>query len=235
VFVVDYDVARWHLYVLTDSLYISLVSIATWFAHRAVARGSRAYLEAAGVLLLTALIRPNGWILIPIVAIYWIDLSPRVKLASGAAVVVMCAGGAVAVAAVQFGRPTPSTRELLATGRLNRQHLPFARVMTIRERLNPAVMPARLFTELIHLDSEFSQRHKVMVIVMLAIVYPLAVVGFVRSRGQPLTRLMATIVAGHLLIVTITFSDDDGRYLLYFFPLLLVFAANGAVALRSRR
>jgi hypothetical protein len=138
------------------------------------------------------------------------------------------------VAAAQFGRPTPSTRELIATGQLNRQRLPFARVMTIRARLNPALMPTRLFTELMHVNSRFSLQHKVMVVAMLAVVYPLAVVGFVRSRGQPLSRLMATIVAGHLLIVTITFSDRDGRYLLYVFPLLLVFAASGAVALRLR-
>jgi len=170
-FVVDYDIARWHLYVLTDSLYISLVVIVTWAAHRAVGRGVSAYLAASGALLLIALIRPNGWIMVPIVAIYWIARSTMhrtARIASTAAVAIVCGGSAAAFAAIQFGRETPSRRELMARGQLNRQRLPFARVMTIRERLDPAMMPVRLFDELWHIQPGFSLRHKIMVVAMLA-------------------------------------------------------------------
>src|SRR5262245_21949214 len=59
-FIVDYDIARWHFYLLTDSLYISLVPIVAWSAHRAVGRGIGAYVGASLILLTTALIRPNG-------------------------------------------------------------------------------------------------------------------------------------------------------------------------------
>ena len=45
---------------------------------------------------------------------------------------------------------------------------------------------------------------------------------------------MGAIVAVHLLTVAATFSDRDGRYLLYIFPFLLVFAARGAVAVRAK-
>ena len=63
----------------------------------------------------------------------------------------------------------------------------------------------------------------------------LAILGFVRSRGQPLAQFMAAIVACHLLVVAITFDDKDGRYLLYFFPFLVVFAACGAAGTVGRR
>jgi hypothetical protein len=237
-FVVDYDIARWHLYVLTDSLYISLVVIVTWAAHRAVGRGVSAYLAASGVLLLTALIRPNGWVMVPIVAIMWIARStmPRTaRLSAAAAVVIVCGGAAAAFAAVQFGRETPSTRELAAKRQADRQRLPFARVMTLRGRLDPARMPMRLLAELGHIQPEFSSRHKVMVAAVLAVVYPLAILGFVRSRGQPIARFMAAIVACHFMIVAITFSDRDGRYLLYIFSFLVAFAARGAVATVGHR
>jgi hypothetical protein len=227
-FIIDYDIARWHLYVLTDSLYISLVVIVTWAAHRAVGRGVSAYVAASALLLLIATIRPNGWAMVPIVAIYWIVRSAMyrtARIAAAAAVVIVCGGSAAAFAAIQFSRPTPTTRELVATGRLNRQRLPFARAMTM-DRLNPARMPQRLLAELWHIQPAFSSRHKIMIVAMLALVYPLAIVGFARSRGQPLARFMAAIVACHLMVIAITFSDRDGRYLLYFFPFLLVFAAS---------
>ena len=236
-FIIDYDIARWHLYVLTDSLYISLVAIVTWAAHRAVGRGIAAYLAGSFVLLLTALIRPNGWLMVPIVAIYWIVRSGMhrpAQIAAAAAVVIVCGGSAAAYAAVQFGRDVPSTREAVATRQVNRQRLPFARVMT-RDRLNPARMPMRLLTELGHIQPQFSWRHKVMVVAVLAVVYPLAIVGFIRSRGLPIARFMGAIVACHMMVVAITFSDRDGRYLLYFFSFLLVFAARGAVGTVVRR
>jgi hypothetical protein len=65
---------------------------------------------------------------------------------------------------------------------------------------------------------------------MLAVVYPLAIAGAIRTRGQPLSSLMVAVVLGHLAIIAITFMDRDGRYLLYFFPLVVVFAAEAAVA-----
>jgi len=231
-FIADYDIARWHLYVLTDSLYISLVVIVTWAAHRAVGRGVSAYLAASGVLLLTALIRPNGWVMVPIVGIMWIvrsRMQRTARIAAAATVVIVCGGGAAAFAAVQFGQETPSTRELVAKGQVNRQRLPFARVMTLRDRLDPARMPMRLLSELGHIQPEFSSRHKIMIVAVLAVVYPLAILGFVRSRGQPIARFMAAIVACHFMVVAITFSDRDGRYLLYVFSFLVAFAARGAV------
>jgi hypothetical protein len=238
-FVVDYDIARRHLYVQTDSLYISLVVIVTWAAHRAVGRGTRAYLAASGLVLLIALIRPNGWVMVPIVAIYWIarsTLHRTARIAAAAAVVIVCGGSAAAFAAIQFGRETPSRRELVARGQqVNPQRLPFARVMTIRGRLDPSMMPVRVVNELWHIQPGFTLGHKIMVVAVLAMVYPLAILGFVRSRGQPLAQFMAAIVACHLLVVAITFDDKDGRYLLYFFPFLVVFAACGAAGTVGRR
>jgi 4-amino-4-deoxy-L-arabinose transferase-like glycosyltransferase len=231
-FVIDYDIARWHLYLLTDSLYISLVPIAVWAVHWAAERSGGAYVLAGTVLGTTALIRPNGWLLIPIAVVYWIARSPfsgRAKRAVGAGVVLLCVGGAAAFAAMQFGGTSA------APAQDGSEPLPFAQVMTLRERLDPAQMPVRVFKELSHVQPSFSRRHVVMVFAMLALVYPLAVIGFVRSREQPLARLLAVIIAGHLAVVAITFSDHDGRYLLYFFPLLLVYAGSAAVSLRRKR
>lgn len=234
-FVVNYDIARWHLYVLTDSLYISLVVVATWLVHRAIGRGIRAYVGAVGVLVFTSLIRPNGWVLVPIAAIYWIarsGFSVRRKRAAAACVLLMCVGGAVSIAAIQFGRRPPQTRARPASGP---ERLPFSRVISLQDGFNLRRNANRLMVELLHVRTTFSTRHNAMVIAVIAVVYPLAVLGWVRSRRQPLTRLAAAVIACHLLVVAVTFSDRDGRYLLYVLPLIAVFAACGAVVVREER
>src|SRR5580765_6013426 len=82
-FIVNVDIARWNTYVLTDSIYISLVVLSTWLIHRTAERAQVSwYAVAAGTVLFAALVRPHGWILVPIAAIYWIaraSLSRRAK------------------------------------------------------------------------------------------------------------------------------------------------------------
>ena len=234
-FILDYDIAQWHVYVLTDSLYISLVALATWMVHRAVGGGMRRYLEAAGVLTLAALIRPNGWILIPIAAIYWIArtrLGVRYKYAAALGVSLLCAGVAVAIVMTQLGPRSQLAPTDRATLEARSQRLPFARVITIRGGLDPIESSRRLANVLLHVQSTFSFWHNAALLAVVAVVYPLAVWGFVRARKKSVSRLMAVVIAGHLFIVAVTFNDRDGRYLLYSFPLMMVLAAGGAVALR---
>ena len=231
--IVDYDIARWHLYVLTDSLYISLVIVSTWFVHRAVGRGIWGYLEATGVFVLTALIRPNGWILAPLAAIYWLacsELRTRYKYATAVGVVLVFLGGVVTALLIARGASPPSPPG--APPRINSEHLPFQET-PLERSVNPRRMWGRLMMELGHVRPPFSARHNTMIIAMLAVVYPLAVWGFIRTLGQPLSRLIAGVIGAHLLVIAVTFSDTDGRYLLYTFPLIVVFAACGAVALRE--
>ena len=70
-----------------------------------------------------------------------------------------------------------------------------------------------------------------MVFAMLAVVYPLMAWGVIATWGHPLSRLMLAVVVTHFVLVGITFNDRDGRYLLYVFPLMLVFAASAVVAM----
>jgi len=46
-----------------------------------------------------------------------------------------------------------------------------------------------------------------------------------RSYREPLARLLAAVIAGHLLIVALTFADWDGRFLLYALPAVFVLTA----------
>ena len=96
------------------------------------------------------------------------------------------------------------------------------------------VAARRVYMEVIHVRWLYSARHNAAIVAVLAIIYPLALVGAIRLRDRPLVRLMLTVVAAHLLLVALTFYDVDGRYLLFVFPLIGVLAACGASALVER-
>lgn len=59
---------RWHAYVLTESIYISMVVLTTWTVYRAWTRRGIWYAAAVGTAALAAAVRPTGWLLLPIVA-----------------------------------------------------------------------------------------------------------------------------------------------------------------------
>lgn len=238
VFVVDVDIARWNVYLLTDSLYISLVVLATWLVHRAVGRGIRAYVAAACVGLFTALIRPNGWIFGPIALVYWTtrtELDTRLKYAVWACVVLMCAGSALGLATIVGGVATAPTDVPHAQTPIPGETAGMKWRRWSNRGLEAKPAAGRVLKELLHVRSYYSAAHNAVVLVVIAITYPLAVLGFVRRRDQPLTRLLAAVIAGHLLLVAVTFADWDGRYLLHIFSLIVVFAACGAIRLAAPR
>ena len=85
-FAVDVNTNRWHAYILSDSLYTSLLVIGVWLVYRAglkppafakatagkQAPGLTAYAAATLVLVAAGLVRPEGWFVIPAAVLYWV-------------------------------------------------------------------------------------------------------------------------------------------------------------------
>ncbi|HYR09867.1 MAG TPA: glycosyltransferase family 39 protein, partial [Longimicrobium sp.] len=95
------DFARFNVVIITDSLYASLVALAAWAVHRAAERGGGAYALGAAAVACAALVRPNGWVLVPVAAAYWIARTRRpagVKVALAAAVFAAAAAPLVLLA-----------------------------------------------------------------------------------------------------------------------------------------
>jgi len=236
VFIVDLDIAQWHAFILTDSLYISLVVITTWFVHRAIAHGAPAYVNALLVGVVTASIRPNGWMFAPLAAVYWISRSALSRWARVGIACVVLAGlaGVISIALYQryntvVAHPPKGWDNTRAFADVWLGL--FGAAPAGENRL--ALAATRVLKELGHTRPTFSARHNAAVVAVLAVTYPLAIVGFIQRRTDPLSRLLVAVIAGHLLIVALTFADRDGRYLLYVFPLIVMFAACGATSLAA--
>ena len=246
-FIGNVDIARWNTYLLTDSLYISLVLFSTWLIHRAAERREAWwYAAGAAVVLFAALVRPHGWLLVPVAAVYWIaraKIGWRAKCGVALLVLIGFAGGAIGLGA--FGRAEQGE----GPGTWLRQGVIVWGYDGWRVSMPPAVNDsgddvasvvkyvlhhpwpaaklavARVAAELLHARPFYSSTHNLLVIAVGLIIYPLAVLGFLRLKRESLARLMAAIIGSHMLFVALTVADWDGRFLLYVLPMISLFAA----------
>jgi hypothetical protein len=242
------DVARFHAYVLTDSLYTSLVAISVLTIYWAQGSIKRQVIALAITGLLAAL-RPNG-LLLPIVALgYWnYDTFRRrpwllgpLALAALAAMVSLL--GPMLGQLVDFEDPGGYLRrgEVVADLQTWRLPMPLEAAGTPlvdyvgrhpAESLTLAL--ARIVAELAHVRPVYSSAHNALIILMLAAIYPLAAAGFWLERGERLAWLILVTMVTQLLIVCVSGADWDGRYLLFVFPLLLTFGGCGITSVLGR-
>jgi hypothetical protein len=251
-FAANPDVVRWHAYILTDSLYISVVVLATWLTFRAAERGRLWYLAASAVLLASILVRPNGWCLVAVAPCYWLArsaLSPRARLAAVAGVLfIFVAGFAVLLEALPRLRGATTLEELLRRGEVIAGYPEGRLVMPADPVPEPGRVPGatgyvlrhpgaclrlaavRVFTELAHSRPFYSRRHNTLILLFLPPLYALAIVGLLRTWWTPLAPLLLAVIVAHLLVQAANYADWDGRFLLYVFPLIGVFSSAGFAA-----
>ena len=257
IFIFNVDLARWHAYVLTDSLYLSIVVIATWAAERARTGGLGWKVLVTAILIFAAFLRPNGWMLVLVVALYWIvtsrlvrawPLAARVLLVC--AIVGLCALTALKVSAfrkgVEFESPQKSLRQgSVIWGRKTwdvsmpedpafEDTIEGGLRYGLRHPIASAKVAAmRVLVELGSARPHYSRFHNAFVLAMYIPITILAIYGFVKSRGL-LARFIAAVIASHLLIVALMFAELDSRFALYVAALMAVFAAGGIVHLLAR-
>jgi 4-amino-4-deoxy-L-arabinose transferase-like glycosyltransferase len=244
-FVINVDLARWHVYLLTDSLYMSLVLLTTWMIARAPRSAMWWYVGAGLMVLFTGFVRPNGWLFVPIALIYWIaqtSMTRRLKWSAAVAVLLTFAGSLTFIGAfrnaIELERPDLSLREGVVVWNFPgwRRSMPpepdmqAGLVGSIRYGARHPwatgrLAATRVAVELAHARPFYSAAHNAAILIILALVYPLVVLGFLRYRRQPLTLLIAAVIGSDLLVVAGTFADWDGRFLLHTFPLMGVLAA----------
>ncbi|MBW3570074.1 MAG: glycosyltransferase family 39 protein [Gemmatimonadetes bacterium] len=246
------DFARFNVVIISDSLYVSLVALAAWAVHRAAERGGAAYAAAVPVVAFAALVRPNGWVLVPLAAAYWIA---RTRRAAGVRVALVCAVFAVAAAPLVLLAPaTKSVQDVGAYQELrdgtviwgyDARRLPMPPEggpasgglegmagYALRHPIATARLAAeRLGTEMVHTRPFYSPAHNAVVLAVLLPLYALAVLGLARVSREPLALLLLAIIVAHGAVIAATFADWDGRFLLYVLHLVGVLAAVEAARL----
>jgi len=249
-FVANPDIARWNAFILTDSLYISLVVLCVWCVDRAAQRMRYWYILAAAALAATALVRPNGLFLLAVAVPYLISRAIEQKslrrLAISGIVLAFVLG---AIAASRFystgGKDHPEVTLRNGITGINEWRVPMssdpapikgewsalfsyvARHPFASFRLGIT----RVIVELMHVRPFYSFRHNLVLLMSLPFLYLLALVGLKVSREQSLMCLILLAIGSQLFVVAITFADSDGRFLLYVLPLVCLFSSCAAASL----
>jgi hypothetical protein len=251
---VNPDVARWHAYILTDSLYISAVVIAAWAVWRAAERRGAWYGLALLLLIPAALLRPNGLVLLSVAGAFWlvrgaiarnwagvnlggiavaavllVALSPRVHNTMGPIPGSLLRGGRVIYGESAFRREMP--RDATAA---RRGWLADLGYVARHPGASFALGARRVAVELAHVRPYYGRRHNLLIAAVLLPLYALASVGVVATWRHPLTHWLLALVAAHLLLVAATLADHDGRFLLHVLGPIAVLAGAGFAALARR-
>ena len=243
-FLLNPDIFRWNLFVLTDALYIDFIILACW----AIWKASRSSLWTKALCIIVVLfagsIRPNGWPL-PLVAVsHWISLQLKVRLTKLVLIAALFISFGYGLSRVPFSAPGIENESPLRA--LQNKVIvwgyphPFEGArdsMGLGVVRNPVstmkLAGLRVAAEFAHVRPFYSRLHNVALLLFLPAICASAAYGFCRLRNEPLTLLIMGIVLYHTLIIAVFFADWDGRFLLYFFPLIGVVASSGAVIWRQ--
>jgi len=247
----DIDTNRWHSFVLTDSLFLSLQAIGVWWLYRATA-GGRARGSMFGALLLfggLALVRPESWIVAAAAVIYATGISrPSIVWLVLAAVAVLVVATAL-LAPVRTALDALLPVEPLRYGRTiwgydgwtlampgNADGTPDPRgvVGALRYAAHhpvsaSALMLARLAVHFAHVRPYYSIIHNAAIVCWLLLVYGFAWRGWRAVGRHPFAQWVAIVVLLDAAVVAITHADWDGRYLAHVLPLIYLLSACGAV------
>ncbi len=94
-----------------------------------------------------------------------------------------------------------------------------------RESIHLALL--RVLAGVAHVRPFYTPRHNIAVIGVLVPVYTFAVLGWISARSDPLANILIMVIGIHLLVIALTYSDWDGRSLLFDLPLIGLLAARG--------
>jgi 4-amino-4-deoxy-L-arabinose transferase-like glycosyltransferase len=251
-FAANPDIARWNAYILTDSLYISLVTLAVWSVYKAFELRRYWYVLAVAVLVAATLIRPNGSVLILVSLLYLSShLKPR-TLSWLVISAILLAAILSALAVLRFYTLQYSDNPVIAlrygtTGigewgvSMPPEPEPFAGEWTdligyvARHPIASLRLCAtRVAIELVHARPFFSFKHNALLLATLPVIYLLALVGLKLNRNRALARLIVLTIIAHLAVVAATYADWDGRFLLYVLPLVCLLSSCALASLIAK-
>ena len=239
-FVVDYDIWRFNLFILTDSVYISLVIIVSWLIHRAVEGNLWSRASVIPLIIFAATVRPTGWILLLCALTYWIwrsNVRASWRLVGIIGGVILFTSAMLMVPFFKTGLQNESLHQAAQNGVVVFGYDAWNAPILIKEAQLVAqpllsglqllfLIILRLLAYFAHVRPFYSFQHNLAIALFLATLYPLAITGFVRSRTNHLTQLLGIVIAGHSAVLLVTFADWDGRFLLYILPCFFVLASS---------
>ena len=246
------DLQKWNFYVLTESLFISIIILTSYVI---LARnGWQRLIFGALLILIASLLRPNGFIVPLALSLYvlfclWKDGKRQLVAWIMVAAVILLSLASIWVGemlskenivshyiegTVIWGHPESA---LSMPGQVPECAL--AGANTLFEISCFAVSKPLFFIQLAGMKlfyfflvarPYYSLPHNLIILIYLLPVYAFAIISIYRKRNEFIKwGFAAIIILLQALMVAFTFADWDSRHLEVVLPLILLFASGGAV------
>lgn len=244
-FALNPEFAAWHCAVMTESIYTSCVCINAFLALWAMEKGCAWRMPAVFMwVLMTAFIRPTGWIQLPAVLLLWsFAMVPRMSWKAACALVIVLGYVLCSVLFAEQGIQQESPTLKLYSGevvwqeelwRVNMPEADFGKssladgfLYGLRHPIACGwLVTKRLCVMFLRIRPSFSKMHNLFLLAYHLSVSLFGFWGLFLKRRLPEAWAIAAMVAAHAFVVALTFNDNDGRFTLYFTPLLAIAACS---------
>jgi hypothetical protein len=239
----------WNVYILTDSVFISLIIISACYL--LTARTKAQYAGATALIVFTSFLRPDGIVVLAaatIYALYRLYTKHHYQLLAALAVIVLFLLPAGWYA---LGK-TAQDEQLIGhyeMGAIIWSYEPLYQKMSeslptyVKDFTNPLTAIGafiwekplffaklsfiKLWYEVFHVRPFHAPLHNFLILITLIPLYILTHLGFRRLRVRDAKIYFVSLLIGKAIIVAFTFADWTGRFLLHVMPVILLIAAGG--------
>jgi hypothetical protein len=246
-------ITQWHLYIMTESLYTSMLIITVFLLYKALEKKTiRTYISAIISLLIILSIRPNAWVLLPLTLTFVIRsylkrawIKSLVSMFVTTLFVVIVTHLPFTNKAIEnIGTEHIRMNQVFLNGEVIpncpelRVNMPVDNALAgdnwkksylyILQNPLPCIKLAikRVVTELLQINrSWLSVKYKLRLYLWLFPAYIFALIGGWYFRKNKAVKIIFWVVIMHLMIIALTFADYEGRFLNYFLP--LIYACTG--------
>jgi hypothetical protein len=246
----------WHTFILTESLYSSFVIFSCWALYKVLNTRAYKYIIIFSIILLsTIFIRPNGWIFLPIFICFFIFYSKfklKVKISSVVIIFFSFIIMANSIPALHKAITVTTPVDLMKKGEVIWGH-PELRIDMPKEELKilenwsqaykyiikhpfscSKLAFLRIGNMFIQIRSHHSTMYKAHMLLWIIPAYLLAFFGIVKYRKSMIIRIVLAVIIGHALIVALTYSTHESRFLIYILPIIYLLSGCGFISVLEK-
>lgn len=249
-------IVKWHLYILTESVYTSMVILFLWRLVKMVKTpGIKNIIFASIILLITMFVRPNGWILIPVFLgflIHTFSLNKYLKISLIALsffAFVMTMGAVNTFRdSIQITTPVDNLQsgitvwghpelnlEMPQSENLENDDWVGGLAYVIRYPLASIKLGfVRVGYTLMHIRPYHSIAYKLRVLFWILPAYLLSLFALKYIRRKPEVFAGLLIILAHLFVVAVSYAEHDSRFDIYILPIFYMLSAIGLSDLIAR-
>jgi 4-amino-4-deoxy-L-arabinose transferase-like glycosyltransferase len=249
-YLVNPFIVTWVLFIHTESLYASLLILSAWAINKAIQKQNiNYYFLLLLIVFITTTIRPNGWVVIPLSFIFLIQYSKingRLKFFTWVSILIIFI--AIMNNSPWFSKKSDLEKvsQLIVSGKIicdpETYHLSmpeetFSHKNDLSESLIYIVKHPIAFGKLaiLRIGSELLPIYRPWLTVEFILrfllwmlpAYIFTIIGSIFFRKQLGLKIVLAIIFAHLLIIALTFSEREFRFLIHFLPLFHLVAGCG--------